>query len=47
MNPKLLLESKFLHKILKHYYSTNYITYCITTFIVVKVIIGQVVFFSW
>ncbi len=47
MNQKLLLESKLLHEFLKHYYSTNYVTYCITTFIFVKIITGQVVFFSW
>jgi hypothetical protein len=47
MNQQLLLESKFLHEIFKSYYSTNYITYCKITFIVVKIIIGQVVFFSW
>jgi hypothetical protein len=41
----LLLKNNFLHECFKTYYSTNYITYCITTFIVVKIIIGQVVFF--
>jgi len=41
----LLLESKFLHELKNIYHSTNYITYCITTFIVVKIIIGQVFFF--
>jgi len=44
MNQQLLLESKFLHKILKNYYSTNYIIYCIITFIFVKIIIGQIFF---
>jgi len=39
MNYQLLLESKFLHEL------TNYITYSIITFIVVKIIIGQVIFF--
>jgi hypothetical protein len=47
MNLKLLLESKFLHKILKNYYSTNYIIYCIIKLIVVKIIISQIIFFSW
>ncbi len=47
MNYQLLIDYKFLHEFLKNYYSTNYITYCIITFIVVKIIIGHVVFFSW
>jgi hypothetical protein len=38
---------KFLHEIFKNYYSTIYITYHKTTFIIVKIIISQVVFFSW
>ncbi len=41
----MLLESKFLHEFFKIYHSTNYITYCIITFIVVKTIIGQVIFY--
>jgi hypothetical protein len=47
MNSQLLLESKFLHELFKNYYSTNYITYCILTFIVVKIIRGQTIIFSW
>jgi hypothetical protein len=43
----IVIRIEFLHKNLKFYYSTNYITYCITTFIVVKIIIGQVVILSW
>jgi len=43
MNEQLLFESKFLDKF-KNYYSINYITYCIITFIVLKIIIGQVIF---
>jgi hypothetical protein len=43
----IFLERKFLHEFLKNYYSTNYISYYIRTFIVVKTIIGQVIFFSW
>jgi hypothetical protein len=37
-NAQLLLESKFLHEFSKNYYSTNYINYCIITFIVVKIL---------
>jgi len=47
MNQQLLLECKFLHEFKKKYYSINYIIYCIIKFIVVKIIIGQVIFFSW
>jgi len=45
MNQQLLLESKFLHEFLKNYYSANYITHYIITFIFVKNIIGQIIFF--
>jgi hypothetical protein len=47
MNYQLLLKSKFLHEFFKNYYSTNYIIYCIPTFIVVKIIIGQIIIFFW
>jgi hypothetical protein len=47
MNLQLPLKSKFLHGFFKNYYSTNYIIYCIVTFIFVKFITGQVIFFAW
>jgi len=47
MNEQLLLKSKILHEFKRNYYSTNYIAYCIITFIIVKTIIGQVSFFTW
>jgi len=41
----IVIKKKFL-QLKKNYYSTNYINYCIITFIVVKIIICQV-FFSF
>jgi len=44
----IAIRKQILKQIFNIYiYLTNYITYCIITFIFVKIIIGQVIFFSW
>ncbi len=40
MNQQLLLESNFLREFKNICYSINYITYCMITIIVIKMIIG-------
>ncbi len=43
----IVIKKQTFTRILKSYYSTNYITYCIITFIIAKNFIGQIFCFSW
>jgi len=46
MNSQLLLESKFLHEFKNIYLQLVTFTYYVVSFIIVKIIIGQEMFFS-